>query len=115
MSTATGNPITLARERNLAERALSLFVHSRGLEWSDSYRAAGFEAEYSSEKLHQALLLVAREGMDFATAALITTDPELNSYQRAWDAWQSSLAHPSDILTLEQVRELGIAIFDEVA
>ncbi len=85
MSTAKSDPTTLAQERNLAQRAAHLFVTSYGLTWEDAFRAAQFEEFYGPEKLTAALALVAADGCDFDTAALITMDPELSAYQAAWD------------------------------
>lgn len=64
------DPTTIARERNLAQRALELFVSVYGLEWSDSYRAAQCERTFGREYVAQVLAIVSATGRTFMDCAL---------------------------------------------
>lgn len=49
-----------------------------------------------------------QQAADAAAAEL----PESLAYAADYDAWVCSLAQPAKILTLDEVRALGLAIFD---
>ena len=64
----TTHATTIATERNIAARAMELFVTSYGLTWSDSYAAAAYERAEGAPRLSRALTLVASSGCTFAEA-----------------------------------------------
>lgn len=66
----TTDPTTIARERNIAEAALTLFCSVYGLGWDDSYRAASYQREYGQAATARVLRIVSTTGCSFAMALM---------------------------------------------
>jgi hypothetical protein len=62
----------IARERNIAESALTLFCSVYGLGWDDSYRAAAFMREYGQAATARILRIVSTTGASWSMALMAT-------------------------------------------
>ncbi len=76
----TCDPTTIARERNIAEVALTLFCSVYGLTWTDSYRAAEFSREYGQAMTARVLRVVSDTGCSFLMALLACGQADGQTY-----------------------------------
>lgn len=67
------------KERDLAERALELFLTAYNLRWSEAYHAAAFERAEGVERLASVLEIVAKGKANFYQAVIccMPEDPRL--------------------------------------